>query len=85
MKTLWKLWDTKLRTGFIVLFVGFLLLLIVKHNAEEIRYQESVIKLEIQDSVSFKLANGMTMTIYKKETDESTDNNSTVPGTGNNQ
>lgn len=75
MKTLWNLWDTKLRTGFIILFIGFVLTLVVKHNAENIRYKEAVIKLDVQDSVQFKLANGLTMTIYKLDSNENNLNN----------
>jgi hypothetical protein len=52
---------------FIVSFIGFLLLLILKHYSDEIRYQEALHKYYIQDSLVLELENGFTMTIYKQD------------------
>lgn len=73
MKKLYQLWDSKLRTGVLVLFGGFLLLLIFQYYEQQITYHENKMKLHIQDSVVFQLDNGMTLTIYKHE--DSTNNN----------
>ena len=77
----YELWDSKLRTGVIILFVGFMLTLVLNNYYSEIQYQEQMLKLNIQDSASFKLTNGLTLTIYKHE--NSSDSTS-LPAAGNN-
>jgi len=67
MKWLYELWDKKIRTFIIVSFIGFLLLLVLKHWSDEIRYQEALQKYYIQDSLEIELDNGFTLTIYKKD------------------
>ena len=49
-------------------FIGFLLLLTLKHYSDEIRYREAMMKYYIQDSLVLKLDNGFEMTIYKTDT-----------------